>query len=99
MSKRPVAADGLEDELRQGFDSSFLPVPVGTPKFSNVRRADLAELDGDREIRYCHFSVWLSKKRRYPACVAWNIDGNAFKRLSQLLDRPPRRSGGIPTYQ
>ena len=98
MSKRPVAADGLEDELRQGFDSSFLPVPVGTPKFSNVRRADLAELDGDREIRYCHFSVWLSKKRRYPACVAWNIDGNAFKRLNRVSFRTDRR-GDLEEYQ
>jgi endonuclease G, mitochondrial len=98
IEQRPVAPEGLEDELRQGFDSSFLPFPVGAPKFSNVRRADLAELDGDREIRYCHFSVWLSKKRRYPACVAWNIDGNAFKRLNRVSFRTDRR-GDLEEYQ
>jgi endonuclease G len=92
-----AVAEGVE-ELRQGFDQNFLSFAIGAPKFTRVRQDDLAELDGATEIKYCHFSVWLSKKRRYPTCVAWNIDGSQFKRLKRVNFRTDRR-GDLEEYQ
>lgn len=92
-----AAAEDVED-LRGGFDQDFLSFHVGLPKFRKSLTADLAELDGEKQIRYCHFSVWLSKARRYPACVAWNIDGSRFKRLNRLNFRVDRR-GDLEDYQ
>jgi endonuclease G len=92
-----AVAEGV-DEFRQGFDRNFLKFAVEPPKFSKVRRDDLAGLDGDNEIKYCHFSVWLSKQRRYPTCVAWNIDGSKFKRVKRVSFRTDRR-GDLEEYQ
>ena len=90
-------AEDVED-LRQGFDRNFLAFAIEAPKFTTARRNDLASLDGDKEIKYCHFSVWLSKKRRYPLCVAWNVDGSSFKRLNRASFRTDRR-GDLEQYQ
>jgi len=92
-----AVAEGV-DEFRQGFDRNFLDFAVEAPKFTKVRRDDLADLEGDNEIPYCHFSVWLSKQRRYPTCVAWNIDGSQFKRVKRVSFRTDRR-GDLEEYQ
>jgi endonuclease G, mitochondrial len=89
-------ADGLVP--RDGFDQNFLPFAVQPPKFSKTLRADLAELEDEPELKYCHFSVWLSKKRLYPACVCWNIDGSQFKRIARTNFRADRR-GTLAQYQ
>lgn len=89
-------ADGLVP--RDGFDRRFLDFAVDAPRFIKNRRDDLATLDGDIELRYCHFSVWLSRKRKYPLCVAWNIDGNQFKRLERTNFRAERR-GDLADFQ
>ena len=83
---------------RNGFDPAFLGFPIETPRFSRSRARDLAQLEGEAEIPYCHFSVWLSRERRYPLCVAWNIDGNQFKRLKRTGFRTDRR-GDLARYQ
>jgi len=93
----PAAAEDADD-FRQGFDRAFLPFFVDLPKFTAKRSADLAALEGDKEIRYCHFSVWLSKSRRYPTCVAWNVDGARFKRLNRVGFRTDRR-GTLENHQ
>lgn len=89
-------ADGLAP--RDGFDRNFLPFAVQPPKFSKPLRADLAELEDDPELKYCHFSVWLSRTRRYPACVCWNIDGSQFKRIARTNFRTDRR-GTLARHQ
>ena len=88
-----LEAATLPDRLveRSGFDRAFLPFPVDAPGFIKSRKDDLAALDGDIELRYCHFSVWLSEKRRYPLCVSWNIDGDQFKRINRTNFRTDRR--------
>lgn len=96
-----VVAEGLGDDsegLRTGFDPAFLPFKVGVKGFTSTRAKDLARLNGEREIRYCHFSVWLSKSRKYPVCVAWNIDGGRFRTLNRKSFRVDRR-GDLETYQ
>lgn len=92
-----AAPEGVE-EFRQGFDQAFLPFTISPPQFTPVRDRDLADLEGDKEIRYCHFSVWLSKERKYPTCVAWNIDGSTFKRIKRVNFRTDRR-GDLEEYQ
>lgn len=95
-----VEASTLADGLvtREGFDRRFLDFAINGPRFIKSRRDDLATLDGDIELRYCHFSVWQSRKRKYPLCVAWNIDGNQFKRLARTNFRTDRR-GDLADFQ
>lgn len=108
MSKLEIAplprarAQGLSQEeaeqYRTGFDRNFLTFPVDLAGFTSAVSKDLARLEGRREIPYCHFSVWLSKRRRYPACVAWNIDGDNYKRLKRTGFRTDRR-GDLEQHQ
>lgn len=96
--KLQAAAPEGADEYRQGFDPGFLPFYVDTPKFRPSLQRDLASLEGETELRYCHFSVWLSKKRKYAACVAWNIDGSAYKPFRRASFRTDRR-GDLEDHQ
>jgi len=93
-----AAAAALEVGTRSGFDRNFLQFPIAPPAFSRARRTDLATLEDDTEIRYCHFSVWLSQTRKYPLCVAWNIDGARFKRVKRVSFRVDRR-GDLEQHQ
>jgi len=83
---------------RDGFDTRFLDFVVDGPGFTQSREKDLAKLDGDTEVKYCHFSVWLSRARKYPLCVAWNIDGDRFKHLKRTSFRTDRR-GDLEDFQ
>jgi endonuclease G len=86
------------DALRSGFDRAFLPFTVGARTFTSTRRKDLARLNDEIAIPYCHFTVWLSKSRRYPLCVAWNIDASRFVRLNRKSFRTDRR-GDLENHQ
>lgn len=97
-ARAEVAAPEGVEEFRQGFDQAFLPFHIEPPGFTRVRDRDLATLEDEKEIHYCHFSVWLSKQRRYPVCVAWNIDGGSFKRVNRVSFRTDRR-GNLEDYQ
>lgn len=71
------------ERLRKGFNSSFLDFPVPRPKFQKSAADDLVGLAGADFIDYCHFTVWQSKSRKLPRCVAWNIDGARKRSLSR----------------
>lgn len=86
------------DDATLGFDRSFLDFELRAPTFTRKRLTDLAELEGSAELRYRHFSAWLSKERKYPLCVAWNIDGSTFKRLNRTSFRLDRR-GDLELHQ
>ncbi len=88
-----------DDLGRSGFDRDFLAFRVTTPRFPKACRDDLAQLDGQHQIPYCHFSVWLSKARRYALCVAWNIDGDRFRRVARSNRFKLDRRGGLETFQ
>ena len=87
-------------ELRTGFKNDFLQFEVPDPRFEAKTSADLARLHQTARIDYCHFSVWLSKSRKFPRVVAWSIDGSSIKKLDRsgipfaLDDR-----GGLEKYQ
>jgi endonuclease G len=95
-----VTAEAAEEEQRTGFDNAFLGFEVPDPRFETKVSADLAKLNQSTRIDYCHFSVWLSKSRKFPRVVAWSIDGGAIRKLDRtgipfiIDDR-----GGLERYQ
>lgn len=54
-----------------------LPQPA-----SRSVKADLAVVNGRAVVDYTHFSLAMSKSRRFVRWVAWNIDGGSIKRIS-----------------
>jgi endonuclease G len=71
------AAPGL------GYDANFLGPQVDMPKLSTANRKDAFKLNGSETIAYTHFSLALSKSRRFAFWVAWNIDGGRLKKISR----------------
>lgn len=67
----------------QGYDPDFLGDQIDIPQLTADISADAVRLDGSEVIPYTHFSLALSKKRRFPFWVGWNIDGGSLKRLSR----------------
>ncbi|MFB9992049.1 CU044_2847 family protein [Deinococcus oregonensis] len=62
----------------QGYDPGFLPVPVPLPTLTGAvaRFGPAARLiGGGTELRYTHFSVVMSERRRLAFFTAVNIDG------------------------
>lgn len=84
--------------LQTGFDRDFISFPVEIKSFNDHVSKDLATLDDDPELRYCHFSAWLSMERKYPVCVAWNIDGSRYTKTNRMNFRTDRR-GDLEGYQ
>lgn len=79
---RPVA----EYDDRQGYAPSFLGTParVPLPKLTGAQREDAADVDGGGvELKYHHFSVVQSKKRRMCFFSACNIDGAKSGKVSK----------------
>lgn len=51
----PLEAEAAADDadaFRTGFDQYFLDFRMPVPTFIKERRTDLADLDGDQQIRY-----------------------------------------------
>jgi len=69
--------------ISAGFDPKFLGTAAGTPALTDSGTADAVELDGSTTIDYTHFSLALSKSRKFAIWVAWNIDGDKLKALSR----------------
>ncbi|GEC03630.1 hypothetical protein SSP24_12850 [Streptomyces spinoverrucosus] len=66
-----------------GYNPDFLGERIEAPQLDADLARDAVLLDGSEVIPYTHFSLTLSKKRRFPFWVAWNIDGNSLKRLNR----------------
>ncbi|NGY57362.1 DNA/RNA non-specific endonuclease [Lentzea sp. NEAU-D13] len=66
-----------------GFDAKFLGTTAGIPVLTESGADDAVELDGSTTIDYTHFSLALSKSRKFAIWVAWNIDGGEMKALSR----------------
>lgn len=71
------------ERYRTGFDTRFLDFEVPRPRFLKSAASDLIGIGGGDWIDYCHFTVWQSKSRKLPRCVAWNIDGARKRTLSR----------------
>lgn len=89
-----------DEALRRGFAADFLAFPVPLPGYADLVAADLVGLQESGRTDYCHFSVWLSRPRKLPLCVAWNIDGSRKQSLSRKgIDFVKDDRGGLDTFQ
>ncbi|MFI9812916.1 DNA/RNA non-specific endonuclease [Saccharothrix variisporea] len=91
---------------QKGFAPDFLSVPVGLPTLGAVAQADAVLLGGSEVVDYTHFSLAMSKSRRFAFWVAWNIDGKTLKTLNRsgipfILDSriPPEFQVGDDLYK
>jgi endonuclease G, mitochondrial len=86
--------------LRGGFAPDFLAYAVPMPGYAGAVAADLVGLGADGRTDYCHFSVWLSRVRKLPLCVAWNIDGSRKQSLSRKgIDFVKDERDGLAEFQ
>ncbi len=76
---------------RDGYNPRFLSqAALSPPKPGHVWIDDLADVqDPDiggatKELKYRHFSVWMSTKRKLPLITAVNIDGSKAKRVGRI---------------
>ncbi|MFF3877338.1 DNA/RNA non-specific endonuclease [Streptomyces sp. NPDC001978] len=77
----PPAPEALETVA--GYDPGFLGERIEMPQLDADLTRDAVLLDGSESIPYTHFSLTLSKKRRFPFWVGWNIDGGSLKKLTR----------------
>lgn len=66
-----------------GYNPNFLAHRVPAPDLTQESLADSFQRDGSPSIDYTHFSLVMSKSRRFCRWVAWNIDGGSLKSLSR----------------
>lgn len=66
------------------FAPDFLQRVVALPlPASPAVKRDLLVVSGRSVLDYTHFSLAMSKSRRFARWVAWNIDGASIKRISR----------------
>lgn len=80
-AKPPVVI--VRDDMRGfGFAPAFLDSILPLPRAATAAvRNDLVQVAGETVISYMHFSLAMSKSRRFARWVAWNIDGSSIHRL------------------
>lgn len=69
--------------VTRGYVANFLGPVVKVPKLSSATSNDAFKLNDSLVVPYTHFSLALSKSRRFAFWVAWNIDGGRLKSLSR----------------
>lgn len=67
----------------RGYSSDFLGNRLEPPTIDASLLEDTVQFDGSEIIPYTHFSLTLSKSRRFARWVAWNIDGGVLKKVSR----------------
>lgn len=83
VSKPPARGD-IEPEAGRGFAPSFLQFTIPLPRpASRAVENDLVVIGRRAVVDYTHFSLAMSKSRRFARWVAWNIDGGSVKRISR----------------
>jgi len=67
-----------------GYEREFLGVRVDAPILSTTeKKKDAVVVHQSHLIPYTHFSVCVSKSRRFANFVAWNIDGDRLKKIDR----------------
>jgi len=80
---RPAAEFVSITEAKLGYSPTFVGVPIPLPTPANQEvRDDLLDVGGRSVIDYMHFSLAMSRSRRFARWAAWNIDGGSLQRLS-----------------
>ncbi|TLM74525.1 DNA/RNA non-specific endonuclease [Pseudarthrobacter sp. NamB4] len=83
ITLRPPAAAEAGESVPHGFAGDFLGPRIDLPVLSAGLGSDAVRLSGSEIIPYTHFSLALSKSRRFARWVAWNIDGGSLKKLTR----------------
>lgn len=82
------------EKVRRGFDWNFLGKTVRPPyPVRDEVMEDILKVKGKHVIHYTHFSLIMSKSRKFASWVAWNIDGGNIKIVSRKnipFTRDPR---------
>jgi endonuclease G len=100
----PVSPLTADQDLasRTGFDPDFLGARVPLPAMSERLAADAAtfERDGrtDHELRYEHFSLVISRSRRFALITAVGVDGRRRLPIDRTRDKwsfDPRIAAGL----
>lgn len=74
--------DSADFGYKAGFLGSGANVPL--PELPDFLVEDAAPVDGGGiELKYTHYSVYLSKSRRLPIMTAVNIDGKNLKKMGR----------------
>lgn len=76
-------AQGVAGVQGIGYAPAFLGTRIDPPTIDPALRDDTVRLNGSDVIPYTHFSLALSKSRKFARWVAWNIDGTTLKRISR----------------
>lgn len=85
LEVEPLTTQEADAEVvATGFDSDFLSfsVPFPEPGTPEVQK-DLVPIHQGTIRHYTHFSLTMSKSRRFARWVAWNIDGSRLRRESR----------------
>lgn len=80
MSLNPTATPARKSA---GFHPHFLTTTIDLPTPNADIAEDLVQVDGSPVIDYTHFSLALSKSRKFARWVGWNIDGTHLQLLSR----------------
>jgi endonuclease G, mitochondrial len=67
-----------------GYAENFLRESIAMPTAATDEvKNDLLAVSGLTVIKYMHFSLSMSRSRRFARWVAWNIDGGSLRSLSR----------------
>jgi endonuclease G len=67
-----------------GYAPNFIGVPIPVPNAATSKvKKDLLVVGGHTVFDYMHFSLAMSRARRFARWVAWNIDGSSLHSLSR----------------
>lgn len=82
---RPAPLEAIPEAARgRGYSASFLGIAVPAPQpANNPVRNDLLNDEGRTTFDYTHFSLAMSRSRKFARWVAWNIDGGSLRRLNR----------------
>ncbi|MEO6084804.1 MAG: DNA/RNA non-specific endonuclease [Umezawaea sp.] len=79
----PPAAVAVSAVAALGYDVDFLVTRVEAPALTASTKDDAVLVRGTERIDYTHFSLAMSKSRKFALWVAWNIDGGSLRKLDR----------------
>lgn len=81
-SQPEVSVVGEADGM--GYATTFFGATIPAPRAAtNEVRDDLLKVNGRTVFNYTHFSLEMSRTRKFARWVAWNIDGGGIRSLSR----------------
>lgn len=83
ITLQPPASEDTVEGISEGFSADFLGTETALPTLTADLEKDAVRINGSDIIPYTHFSLSLSKSRRFARWVAWNIDGTSLKKISR----------------